>query len=626
MYLERASELCGIIGITKKEGDSVKDVIDGLKKLEYRGYDSVGIAVITGKGEIIIRKGAGDIDSVRRRLGFDELKGSTAIGHTRWATHGPPNDINAHPHSDCYNKIALVHNGVIRNYATLRSRLEVKHRIRSETDTELIAHMIEEKLKEGDDFIKALANTLSELQGSYALAILFSDEPQRIYFAKMKSPLILGIAEDASALASDVPALLNITRRVIMLEDGEFGYIEPNDIKIFKLMDNGTFAEVSKKVISSRVKLIEWTPELASKGGYPHYMIKEIYEQPRALSDTYNGVAEDPSLALAARIILESNKVIVIGAGTSFHAGLIFTFFLSKISGVASIPLISSEFKILEPVVDKNDVILAISQSGETFDTLEAVRAFKKKGAKVLALTNVVGSALDREADLTLYIRAGPEIGVAATKTYTSQVLALELLALEVAKTSKSIDKDSYLKLKGSLAEAPNYLQGSIEISDPIAKYIAKIMNDYRGSIYILGRGLGHYIAKEAALKIKEISYLHAEAYPAGESKHGPIALVEREFPVFIIATSDSPEIVGNAIEMAARGATVKILKPSDLDLDIPADENIDVVDLLPSKENLLVEPFILIPFFQLLSYYIAVAKGYNPDKPRNLAKTVTVE
>ncbi len=618
--------LCGIIGLTKKSEDSVKDVLRGLAMLEYRGYDSVGIAVITNDGRLIVRKGAGDLASVRKRLGLDELRGRTAIGHTRWATHGAPTDNNAHPHTDCKNEIAVVHNGVIRNYASLRSYLERNHELRSETDTELIAHLIEEELRNGKNFIKALAETLKKLEGSYALAIIYKKEPNRLYFAKMKSPLILGVFDEGSAVASDIPALLGITRKLIMLEDGEFGYVEPGGISIYKLVPEGSFYKINEENIMNRIKVVEWSPELASRGGYPHFMIKEIYEQPQALSDTYNGLIEDPSLKEASKMLSFSKRILVVGAGTSYHAGLIFTYFMSRLIGKIVIPIISSEFKFLEPAISKGDLVLAISQSGETFDTLEAVRSFKKRGAKIIALTNVVGSALDREADLTLYIRAGPEIGVAATKTYTSQVLALELLAVETGRTLGVIDNKEYEKIVETLEKASNYIQDSIEVSDPVAKYMAKLMNDYKGSLYILGRGLGHYIAKEAALKIKEISYLHAEAYPAGESKHGPIALVEKDFPVFIIATSDSPEIVGNAIEMAARGANVWILKSGDLELEIPEDEKIRTIDLISTDGNIVLEPFIYIPFFQLLSYYIAVAKGYNPDKPRNLAKTVTVE
>ncbi len=618
--------MCGIIGLTKKTGDSVKDVLKGLAMLEYRGYDSVGIAVITDNRRLVVRKGAGDLANVRKRLGLDELRGRTAIGHTRWATHGPPTDSNAHPHTDCRDEIALVHNGVIRNYASLRDYLEKEHRLLSETDTELIAHIIEDGLRHGKSLLESMVEALKKLEGSYALAILYKNEPKRIYFAKMKSPLILGMFDGGSAIASDIPALLDITRKFIMLNDGEFGYIEPDEVSIYRFGSEGSFYKIDAEALKNRIKLIEWSPELASKGGYPHFMIKEIYEQPQALSDTYNGLAEDPSLKKVAEVFTSSKRIIVVGAGTSYHAGLIFTYFMSKLTKKMAIPLISSEFKVLESAINDGDIVLAISQSGETFDTLEAVRTFKRKGAKIITLTNVVGSALDRESDMTLYIRAGPEIGVAATKTYTSQVLALELLVIEVGRGLGLLSKENYKRLSEILSRADSYIQESIEISDPLAKYIAKLMNNYKGSLYVLGRGLGHYIAKEAALKIKEISYLHAEAYPAGESKHGPIALVEKDFPVFIIATNDSPEIVGNAIEMAAREANVWILKPSDTELDIPDNERIRTIDLNSINKNDVLEPFIFIPFFQLLSYYISVAKGYNPDKPRNLAKTVTVE
>lgn len=614
--------MCGIIGITSKKTNVVPEVIDGLKKLEYRGYDSVGLAV-NSEGMILIRKGAGDIDRVSRRLNFDELVGPTAIGHTRWATHGPPTDTNAHPHTDCRREIALVHNGVIRNYASLKSYLITRHRIVSDTDTELIAHVLEEELSDRGDFIEALAGALHRLEGSYALAILHSREPRRIYFARMHSPLIIGLGEGTNAVASDIPALLGITRKVILLEDGEFGYIEPDKLVLFRLTPKG-YERLPDTIVSSRVKSIEWTPEAASKAGYPHFMIKEIYEQPQALYETFNGLIEDPSLNMAADILLESNRVIVVGAGTSYHAGLVFTYMLSVKAGLPAIPLIASEFKVYAPSIGKGDVAIAISQSGETYDTLAAIREFKSRGATILALTNVVGSALDREADHTLYIRAGPEIGVAATKTYTSQIMALELLSLRTAERNGKIDRDEAKRLEDKLGIASNITMDAIQASDPIARFLAKDFSPR--SMYILGRGLGAALAKEAALKIKEISYIHAEAYPAGESKHGPIALVESGFPVFIVATSDSPEVVGNAIEMAARGAKVRVLKPNDLSLEIPSNENIMVHEMPPSGGEVMLEPFILIPFFQLLSYYIAVSRGYNPDKPRNLAKTVTVE
>ncbi|MEB2837320.1 MAG: glutamine--fructose-6-phosphate transaminase (isomerizing) [Desulfurococcales archaeon] len=613
--------MCGIIGVTARDGNVVPLVLEGLERLEYRGYDSVGVAVNAG-GRILVRKASGKLADVRRRLALDSLVGSTAIGHTRWATHGAPNDVNAHPHEDCDGSIALVHNGVIRNYASLREELASRgHRLRSETDTELIAHLIEEGVKAGLPVIEALAGAISRLDGSYALAILVAGEPGRIYFARMRSPLILGFGEGVNAVASDIPALLHLTRRIMTLEDGEFGWISPDRVEIYRLGAGG-YERLKAIEVQARVKTVEWTLEKASKGGYPHFMIKEIYEQPQALQDTYNGAVEAPEVSRAARLIVEAPRVYVVGAGTSYHAGLVFSYYLSRLAGVASIPLISSEFKFYESTVGEGDVVVAVSQSGETYDTLEAVRAYKARGAVVIGVTNVVGSALDRLGDLTLYIRAGPEIGVAATKTFTSQVMVLQLLAIRAAEARGALDPSEAREKAGILAAAPQVASEAIRSSEPLAKLLASRGN-WR-SIYVLGRGLGYPIAKEGALKIKEIAYLHAEAYPAGESKHGPIALVEDGFPVFLVATSDSPEIAGNALEMAARGADVMVLKPSDMELDLKSSERIRILSM--PGGGLLLEPYSLTPFFQLLAYYKAVQSGYDPDKPRNLAKTVTVE
>lgn len=614
--------MCGIIGISLKDGNVVPLLIRGLERLEYRGYDSVGIAV-TGPGGVTVRKGAGTLEKVKRRLAFHELRGTCGVGHTRWATHGPPNDVNAHPHTDCTGSIALVHNGVIRNYASLRVEVEARgHRVKSDTDTEIIAHLIEEALRSTGDMVEAIASALKRLKGSYALAIVHSSEPGRIYFARMRSPLILGLGEEGNAVASDIPALLEVSRRIIVVDDGEFGWIEPGRVKLYKLTADG-FIEVPEAELARRVKVVEWTPEAASKAGYPHFMIKEIYEQPQALRDTLNGVLEDPAVRVAAEAVAGARRVYVTGAGTSYHAGLVFTFMLARLAGVAAIPLIASEAKQYRDAVGEGDVVVAISQSGETFDTLELVREYRELGAKIVGVTNVVGSALDRESDYTVYTRAGPEIGVAATKTYLSQVLALTLLAVEAGLSTGRLGEGDARRAKSILESAPDLAAASIKISDAISRDLSGKMD--RQSVYILGRGLGALLAKEAALKVKEIAYLHAEAYPAGESKHGPIALVEEGFPVFIIATSDSPEVAGNAIEMAARGAVVRVFKPSDFELEVPREEAV-VYELPPSGGELILEPFILIPPFQLLAYHTAVRKGYDPDKPRNLAKTVTVE
>jgi glucosamine--fructose-6-phosphate aminotransferase (isomerizing) len=616
--------LCGIIGVTARRGNVVPLILEGLERLEYRGYDSVGIAVQMLDGKIVVRKGAGKLADVRRRLLLDQLEGSTAIGHTRWATHGAPNDVNAHPHTDCSGKIVLVHNGVIRNYASLREALLGRHVIRSETDTELIAHLLEEEARTSNGMLEALASTLEKLEGSYALAIISSAEPGRIYFARMRSPLVIGVGDGVNALASDIPALLHITRRIVTLEDGEFGWISPDEIRMYRLTPQSGYVQVPLDEVRRRIKRVEWSVERASKGGYPHFMIKEIYEQPQALLDTFNGVAEAPEISKAASILAGSRNVFVVGAGTSYHAGLVFAYYLARLARVASMPLIASEFKIFRDAVNEEDVVVAISQSGETYDTLEAVRAYKARGAYVVGVTNIVGSALDRESNLSIYIRAGPEIGVAATKTFTSQVLALQALAIRTAQTQGFITSGEARELLSELSRAPNLIAEAIKASEPIARFLAERKSESWRSMYILGRGLGYPIAREGALKVKEIAYLHAEAYPAGESKHGPIALVEEGFPVFLVATSDSPEIAGNALEMAARGADVMVLKPSGMNMEVPERPNIKVLSM-PAISPLL-EPYSLTPFFQLLAYYIAVKKGYDPDKPRNLAKTVTVE
>ncbi|MGC9112303.1 glutamine--fructose-6-phosphate transaminase (isomerizing) [Acidilobus sp.] len=614
--------MCGIIGATANCSNVVPLIIRGLQRLEYRGYDSVGIAVVSNN-ELAVRKGAGELEVVRRRLSLDEMRGLTGIGHTRWATHGPPNDVNAHPHTDCTGTIAIVHNGVIRNYASLKEELLARgHRIRSDTDTELVAHLIEEGVKEGKDFVSALAQALSRVEGTYAFAIVNSREPDRVYFAKNRSPLLVGVGDKVKAVASDVPALLDITRDIIFLEDGEFGYVTPREVVIYRLTPSG-YERLSDEEVRSRVRHVDISPEAASKGGYPHFMIKEIYEQPQAVRDTYEGNVEDPALMKVSSAILSANKVIVVAAGTSYHAGLVFSSLLARRAGVLAHTIISSELPYLVDSIDGGDLVIAVSQSGETYDTLEAVRKAKERGATVVGVTNVLGSALDRESQLRLYTRAGPEIGVAATKTFLSQVMLLELLSIRAGEASGRLRPSEANELLRALREVPQVLANTLEASDPVATALSKGLS---GSAYILGRGLGAAIAREGALKVKEIAYVHAEAYPAGESKHGPIALVERGFPVFIVATSDAREVAGNAVEMAARGARVYVVKPADLGLELEGHESITRIDMPPSSGVLELEPFILTPLFQLLSYRVAVSRGYNPDKPRNLAKTVTVE
>jgi len=613
--------VCGIIGVCALNRNIAPMISLGLKRLEYRGYDSVGVAIIYEDG-LVIRKAKGDVDSFLSRFKVEELRGHTGLGHTRWATHGPPSDVNAHPHTDCSGRIAIVHNGVIRNWSSIRRVLELRgHRIVSETDTELIAHLIEDEIPFSSNFFEAFVRAISRLEGSYAIAVVNADEPDKVYFARMKSPLVLGLGEGFNIVASDIPALLDSTRRVLPLEDGELGWATPTEVKLFKLTELG-LVRVEDSDLAFRVRVIEWGVEEASKQGYPYFMLKEIVEQPYSLKSTYEGNVEDPTLRLAASLVWSSRNIIVTGAGTSYHAGLVFSYYLSRVPRRISYNIIASEHKLVEDTVGEGDIVVAISQSGETYDTLEAVRAFKARGARILGVTNVIGSALSRESDVVIYMRAGPEIGVAATKTYTSQIMSLTLLTLFTALEGGVLE---YSEVKGKLEK----LSKAHEI---IAKAIEKSLNHEASipleskSTYILGRGLGSLIAKEAALKIKEIAYIHAESYPAGESKHGPIALVEKNFPVYFIATSDSPEIEGNIMEMKARGARVVVVKTDSWNLDIESEDSVKIVEMPLGENEILLEPYPLIPYFQILAYKESVARGYNPDKPRNLAKTVTVE
>ncbi|MCE4617774.1 MAG: glutamine--fructose-6-phosphate transaminase (isomerizing) [Desulfurococcales archaeon] len=613
--------MCGIAGITVLTKKSLKGETLGseltvlLKSLEYRGYDSVGIAVISD-GRLVVRKGAGKIDEVSRKLGFRKVDGLTGIGHTRWATHGPPNDINAHPHTDCNGKIAVAHNGIIKNYYELKKEAIMKgHTIKSDTDTEIISHLLEENYTKTNNFLEALSTLLDQIEGSYALVILNVDEPDKIYFAKNLSPLVIGIGNgDYNLVASDIPALLRYTNRVVTLRDGEYGYITPSKIHILKKRKPVNLA--------GRIKTIDWTIESISRAGYPHFMIKEIHEQPLALRETYFGISSDPLVDEAVRILSESRLIYITGAGTSFHAGLVGRYMFSKFASRPAIPFISSEYTQVINEISEKDVLIAISQSGETIDTLRAVRWFKASGGKIIAISNVIESAIPRESDLTLYTRAGPEIGVAATKTYLTQVLVLTYLSLGLAKYEGMLTKTEYHQKKNSLRDAWRFTEESIRQTEPLIKSLAKSLSTAQ-SIYILGRGLGSLLALEAALKIKEIDYIHAEAYPAGESKHGPIALVEPGFPVlFIDAIDGREELIGNIKEMTARGADAYITTCKSEELGVHGAQPITI----PCTNTQILEPYVHIPVYQLLSYYIAVQRGLDPDKPRNLAKTVTVE
>jgi glucosamine--fructose-6-phosphate aminotransferase (isomerizing) len=613
--------MCGIIGIicsdfcSKYFGKSIGLLIkESLLNLEYRGYDSVGFA-ISSYNKIIVRKSKGKITDVDKKLGFDEFDGKLAIGHTRWATHGEPNDINAHPHIDCRGVIAVVHNGIIHNYLELKENLKMRgHIFRSDTDTEVVPHLLEDLLSRGCTTLEALRELVKILNGAYALAIVISSEPNKIYFIRNVSPLVIGIHDSAIFIASDIPAFLRYTSRVIVLDDGDFGYISPSDIYIENL---------EKGVIDwrKRVKVIDWTSDMIAKGGFSHFMLKEIHEQPLALKNTLISITSE--IAEVIKVISNADRVFLTACGSSYHAALAGGYMFNTLCGLNAISFIASEYLQYKKVFREGDVIIAISQSGETIDTLMAVREARKHGAKVVALANVLFSTIPRESDVALYTRAGPEIAVAATKTFTAQLLVLLYIAVELAK-SLDIENIEYLNLiRKEMGILPEFAESVILLNEARIRRLAEKVKSKTNAFY-LGRGIGVPISMEGALKLKEIAYIHAEAYSAGESKHGPIALVEEDFPVFFAIFDDEYKelLLSNLEEMKARRAfTVGLIPKNYGDLSKKLDFIIEMPRLTPYTAAILYS----IPY-QLIAYYTSVAKGLDPDKPRNLAKTVTVE
>jgi len=589
----------------------------GLQRLEYRGYDSVGIAVISS-GRLVVAKGKGMLRDLEERLGFTKYIGSMGIGHTRWATHGAPSDINAHPHVDCKGLFAVVHNGIIENYDELKKKLVSKgHIFKSETDTEVIVHLIEEYYSELGDVYEAFKRAVKELRGAYAILVITPLEDNKIFFAKKDSPLIIGVGDNYNILASDIPAVLDHTRYIIVLRDHWVGYVTPTRIFIEDLL-------AEKPVdYTTYIRIVEWSVEEASKGGYPHFMIKEIYEQSLALKNTIAGLKSSQELPHAVKVIAEAKRVFVTGAGTSYHAAEFYALASNTLTKLLTVPFIASEYEVYGTAVNESDVLVAISQSGETMDVLKAVRSFKKQGARVIAVSNVVDSAIPRESHIALYTRAGPEIGVAATKTFLTQTLLLAWLLVETAKYTGIFSTSEYKEVVGALENSPKVAEISIEKSDKLVHDLSTVYAS-KTSMYYLSRHIGVPVAREGALKIKEIAYIHAEAYPAGESKHGPIALVERGFPVvFIVPGISGVEraIKGNIEEMKARSAeTVGVVCEES-----PLKDIVDYVFEVPCPHWLLT-PISHTPPLQLLAYYTATKKGLDPDRPRNLAKTVTVE
>jgi glucosamine--fructose-6-phosphate aminotransferase (isomerizing) len=606
--------LCGIFGAILKEGRVAPLIHDGLKRLEYRGYDSVGFATLDS-GDLLLRKDAGRIDEVVADLRMDEMPGSIGVGHTRWATHGAPEMVNAHPHVDCEGKIAVIHNGVIENFIELKEELINKgHSFKSRTDTEVVAHLVEEEMKGDIELGEAILKSLKRLEGSYALAILSPSEPEKIFCAKNESPLVLGVSDDGVFCASDVPAMLPYTNRVVYLRNGEFTVIDVEGYKITKIQDGST--------VERELQEVTWSLEMAEKQGYPHFMLKEIYEQPKSLRGSLR--LQQAYLDLLTTFLDRGRELFLVAAGTSYHSCVAASYMFSKLAKLTTFPAISSEFvEQYGSSVGIDSIILAVSQSGETYDTLKAIDHARMRAATVLGVTNTVGSTLTRVSRAYLIQQSGPEIGVAATKTFTSQLIVLAQLALKLARTRGKISQDEVDDFEERLMRVPSYVEETIERH---GKGIQALVNKYAGEklFVFLGRGISAATALEARLKLLELTYVPSLAYPAGESKHGPISIVEEGVPVIFLCPRGETrkDIIGSIMEMKARGARIiSVCEEGDREITELSDDVVEMPKGIPE----VLSPIPYVVPLQLFAYYLAVQKGLDPDKPRNLAKSVTV-
>ena len=606
--------MCGISGAALETGQVGSILYDSLKRLEYRGYDSVGEAGVVN-GKIVVKKDIGKIDEVERQLRISDLPATIGIGHTRWATHGAPSQENAHPHLDCNGTIAVVHNGIIENFIELRQELDAAgHNLRSRTDTEIVAHLVEENLKLGIGFVESVRRAARRLKGAYALAFLCSDEPDKIVCVRKESPLVIGVGTNANYLASDIPAFLPRTKRALLLEDDEMAVLTYNRVQVMKV-ESGE--EVVRKPFT-----VEWSVETATKGGYPHFMLKEINEQPATVR---NALRTQPIyLELMASAMNRANKIFLLACGTSYHACLAAAYAFSNLARVEVTPVIASEFiEGYGTLIDKDTVVLSVSQSGETADTLTAVRAAKERGATILGLTNVMGSTLTRLSDVYIGQNSGPEMGVAATKTFTAQYSVLIKIAVALARKRNSVGSNDLRRLEDGFNRLPEWISSTLSTQkDNVRRIVEK--NSDKGSFCFLGRGISVATALEGRLKLLELSYLPAIAYPAGESKHGFISVVEEGYPVLFVAPMDEAysKIVGNVMEMKARRAhVVSLVEGNDGQVASLSDETIQMPNGIPP----LLTPIVFIVPLQLFAYGMAVTKGYDPDFPRNLAKSVTV-
>lgn len=609
--------MCGIVGyIGPKEAVSI--LVEGLEKLEYRGYDSAGVA-ITGNGSIEILKKEGKLRALKDQLNGQTYSANVGIGHTRWATHGRPSDENAHPHTDCTGKIAVVHNGIIENYLPLREWLQSQgHVFNSQTDTEVLPHLIEEYYE--GDLLDAVLKASLRLVGSFAMAVVSSHEPNKLVAVRQDSPLVVGLGEGEYFLASDIPALLRHTRFTYILNDGEVAVLEPDRVRVMDRQRNN----INKKVFE-----VKWEAEQAEKGGYDHFMLKEIHEQPKALRDTFSGrIAPDNSrvtldeVKITPEEIRGLKKIFIAACGTAYHAGFVGKYVIEKLVRLPVEVDIASEFRYRQPIIEPGTLVIIISQSGETADTLAALREAKRQGAHVIAVTNVVGSSVSREADDVIYTWAGPEIAVASTKAYTTQLASMYLIALHLAAVRGTIAPGELVEILAEMKQLDTKAQllvdNSVEIID-FAKEISSAKN-----LFYIGRGLDYAVAMEGSLKLKEISYIHAEAYAAGELKHGTLALVEDYVPVVALCTQKDlyDKTASNIQEVKARGASVLALA---MEGSVEVEKVSDKTIYIPETHPLLAPILTVIPL-QLLAYHTAVARGCDVDKPRNLAKSVTVE
>lgn len=608
--------MCGIVGYLGPKNAS-EVIVDGLSKLEYRGYDSAGVAVCND-GELEIRKFKGRLAVLAEDIEKNEMKGNLGIGHTRWATHGEPSDVNSHPHFNMDKTIAVVHNGIIENYMELKEELkEDGVEFRSETDTEVIAHLVD-KYYEGN-LLDAVYKTVARLRGAYALGVICKDNEDELVAVRKDSPLVAGVGEGENFIASDIPALLKYTRKVYFLENGEVVHIKGDELKIY---------DADRNPVEKEIYDVKWDIEAASKGGYDCFMLKEINEQPEGVKNTLerrideNGNIVLDGIHLTKEDLDNINRIYIVACGTAYHAGLLGKNALEKYLKVPVITDIASEFRYSDNFVDEHSLVILVSQSGETADTLAVLRDSKAKGAKILAITNVVGSSISREADEVFYTWAGPEIAVASTKAYTTQITSLYMIALNFALEKGTINREEYLSTIEKMKELPEKIQKVLDNQDKIKETAEKIVS--KEHVFFLGRGVDYSLAMEGSLKLKEVSYIHSEAFAAGELKHGTIALIDEGTPVISVATQENlfEKMVSNMREVKARGAFVaSIAQEHNTSVEKVSDE----VIYIPNCDDMLV-PIVAVVPMQLLAYYVSTMKGLDVDKPRNLAKSVTVE